>query len=294
VILLGEGEEERHGVGIFLIFRIESVSLLVAQLQTLCGIVHNESDETQRDQYDDPLGTLYGAYAGYGDTNPEQHFREVVGAAYIFIQPGVAEPLGVHLLRCGFLFVRGGFAENGESHDDDSDPCEDIVGSAVHDAVGDSGGLSRVHEHGVDPHEGGYRDGHRFRGTGGFQRLLVGSVGQLTLEDVAAKAISVDDKQCGHDRCSSGESAIDETEDQVEDADAHHGEAVTNRHEPHEFLKSHAASEGSYQGHAPHECRPDFSDIGRIQTKHYLLPPKYSLIYSAKEASPVSSLPTRS
>ena len=35
----------------------------------------------------------------------------------LFRSPGVAEPLGVHLLRCGFLFVRGGFAENGESHD---------------------------------------------------------------------------------------------------------------------------------------------------------------------------------
>ena len=49
MILLREREQERDRVGILLVFRIQAVGLLMTKLQTLRGIVHDESDQDKGD-----------------------------------------------------------------------------------------------------------------------------------------------------------------------------------------------------------------------------------------------------
>ena len=73
MVLLGKREQERHCVGVLLVFRIQAVGLLVPQLQALGGIVHDECDQDESNEHHDPLFALHGANAGDSYAEPEQN-----------------------------------------------------------------------------------------------------------------------------------------------------------------------------------------------------------------------------
>ena len=117
MILPGKREQERHCVGILLVFRIQAVGLLMPQFQALCGIVHNERDQDESREHHDPLFALYGADSGNGYAKPEQYLGEIIRAAHVFVEPRVAEALGVDLFGRRFLVVSRRFPVDGQCHD---------------------------------------------------------------------------------------------------------------------------------------------------------------------------------
>ena len=272
--MLREGEEDGDRVGVLLVLGVEAVVLLLAELQTLGRVVHDVDDGDQRDENDDPLFAGDGADAGDRDADPEEDLGEVVRAADDLEEAGVAETMRVLFLRSGLLTVCGGFADDGERHDDDADPGPDIVFALVDDTVGDRGGLCRVEEHHDDPHDSGHEDGRPLGGAGGLEGLLVVGVLQLSSEKVSAEAPAVDDEQHGQDAGGDGQGAVDEAEDEVEQTDAHDGKAVADGHEPDELKEAHETADGGEDENGPHKGRPCVTDISGIEMEHYLSPPK--------------------
>ena len=174
----------------------------------------------------------------------------------------------VDFLGGGFLSVRERLAEDGAGHDGNADPCPDVVGSAVDDAVRNSRGLCGIQEHGEDPHEQGNEDGGPLERTVAADFLLVVLVGELSLQDVAAEAPAVDDEEDGQHDARGREGVSGEAEDEVEQTDAHDGEAVADGHEPDELIEAHDAADGRDKGDGPHEGRPYVTDVSRIEMEH--------------------------
>ena len=238
-----EGQQNRHGGDVFLVFGVGAVVLVLADLQAAGAAEHHEDDARIAHGHDDPLADAAdGTNAANQHAGPENHLAQVVGAADDAVQAGVHEPSGIFLLGGVLLHVGGGLQHDATEHDECADVSPHIAAAAIVQAVEYAGDLGDVQQGAGDPDGDFHAEGNGLAVLNLTDHvLLVGAAFELPDGQITAQAAAVDDEQDAADYGAQAQFlAVQQHHQQTLTCD---GEAVAQGDEPDIVFESDGADD---------------------------------------------------